>query len=61
MRNLERAGMVVGAVMTGLELAREIRSAASTQALQRANRTPLRPAAFFTGAKGKAGKLGPEP
>ena len=28
-RHLERAGMVAGAVMTGLELAREIRSAAS--------------------------------
>jgi hypothetical protein len=53
MQQLERAGMIVGAVMTGLELAREIRSAASTGGrsedhiprdsdLQSASRAPAR-------------------
>jgi hypothetical protein len=57
-RQLERAGMILGTVAAGMELVREIRSAGSNEAPSRGGETPARSSRSSSGGKVSAASSG---
>jgi hypothetical protein len=57
-RQLERAGMILGTVAAGMELVREIRFASSNEAPSRGGETPARSSRSPSGGKASVGSSG---